>query len=212
MPEFVKKNKRHAKEKWQRKFYFCDLGRTGSHSFISNFILDGYEMTKGSRTSVYKTRQEIFDWYDGRRGIDKILPEESYAVVRHPIERIESHIRWMVKSKKAFRKENGFFDFVDYSLDNIYDSELMCHLIPAFESILFDATVLQYELGNRKIADYFVENKIVSSWNRIFPIKDEGRARINWLDCPDSIRDKILKTYEKDFENFDYDPFEYLKK
>jgi len=210
MPEFVKKAKRGSRKK-DKKLYFCQIGRSGFESILFNFTKDGWDVTQHDDCFMHMTRKQIISWYESRKKYGDFIPEESYAIVRHPMARIESHIKSMIYSKKAHRKENDFFDFIDLSIDKMHEKDLGRSIIPAVDCVLFDATVIQYEIGSRKIADYFVENKVVDKWTKNILPRGEKNVRIDWSKCPDSLRDKILKTYEQDFEAFDYDPDDYFK-
>ena len=209
MPEFIKKSERRARNKWEKRYYFCHVGRTGGRSILWNLVQDGYKIIHEEKPRP--TRDEIFELYSSKKGIDKIMPKEVISIVRHPMARIESHLRWANHVNKFSGQKNECFDFIDYSLDNIYEDELGRHLIPAFETVLFDATVLQYEIGFRKIAEFFVQEKIVDRWKRNIRIKENGKSRIIWENCPQALKEKILRIYEKDFEVFDYDPDTYFK-
>ena len=94
----------------------------------------------------------------------------------------------------------------------MYDKDYGRNIIPAFETVFFDATVFQYEMGIRKIADYLIENEMIKVWTKNIHIKEKASARILWEECPSNLKDKILKVYEKDFEAFGYDPYDFLKK
>jgi len=211
MPELIKKSAKRSEKKRERKIYLCNVGRTETYNITFNLMNDGYVKTEDYMGNKNLTRDEILSWYESRKGIDKKVPDESFAIVRHPIGRIESHVKWAVYYGKTHRKENGFFDFINYSIDNLFEEDFCRNIVPAFDSILFDATVFQYELGVRRISDFFVENKIVEKWTRIVSKKDEESLKVDWSKCPDSLRDKILKTYDQDFEAFDYDPDDYFK-
>ena len=209
MPEFIKKSQRNAKKKWVKRFYFCHVGRTGGRSIIWNFIQDGWDVVQDEKERP--TREEVFHGYKSKRGTDRIMPQESFAIVRHPIARIESHVRWAIKNKKLDPRKECIFEFIENSIENMFEDELGRHIIPAFECVLFDSTVIQYELGFRNIADYLVQNKFVEKWKKNIRIREDGKVRFDWSKCPEKTRDIILKTYELDFENFDYDPFDFLK-
>lgn len=208
MPEFYKKSKRKAEHKWEKRIYFCHVGRSAGRTLIWNYIQAGWEILNDNKEKP--NREEILENYKGK--IKKPVPSESFAIVRHPISRIESHLKWAICNNKVKRKEDGFFDYISLSIDNMYEEEYGRNIIPAFETVFFDATVFQYEMGLRKIADYLVENDMIEVWTKNIYIKEKASARILWEECPSKLKDKILKVYEKDFEAFGYDPYDFLKK
>ena len=210
MPEFIKKSNRRAKNKWKKRIYFCHVGRCAGRSIIWNYLQDGWDVIHDD--FIRPTRSEIKEMYIPRKHDQEVIPSESFAIVRHPVPRLVSHLRWAVKNKKVKNILEDQFCFLENSIDNLYENELGRQIIPGFDSILFDAVVLQYEMGMRNIADYLVENKMISKWTKNIRISEVAKVKIDWEKCPDSLRDKILKVYEKDFEEFEYDPFEFLKK
>lgn len=210
MPEFIKKSDRRSKRKWKKRIYFCHVGRCGGRSVIWNYLKDGWDVIVDDVRNP--TREQIEGMYVHRKHDQDKLPDESFAIVRHPIARLVSHLKWAVRSNKVSNKLEDQFRFLDNSLDNLYEVDLGRHLIPAFDAILFDSVVLQYEMGMRNIADYLIENGLIDKWTKNIRISDPAKVKIDWEKCPDSLRDKILTIYENDFKEFEYDPYEFLKK
>lgn len=211
MPELFKKPDKKSRKKGEKKIYVCSIGRTGFEGIVYNLIQDGYSLTE-HQPSGNLSRDEVTEWYEKRRStVEREIPDVSFAIVRHPISRIESHVKFSLYKKMLQKNEEELFDFIDHSLDNLFEENLGKNIIPSFDSALFDATVFQYEIGMRKIADYFVENKIVKKWTKLINVKDEENVRISWGKCPVSIKDKILRIYEQDFEQFEYDPDDFFK-
>ena len=207
MPEFYKKSDRREKNQWRKSSYFCHVGRTGGRSLIWNFIRCGWNIIQDD--IVHPTREEVFSQYKSKPH-DRIMPTESFAIVRHPIDRLVSHGRWAIEFNKL--KNRDFFEYIDYSIDNMYDTNLGRQIIPAFDSMFFDATIIQYEIGHRKIADFLVKEKLIEKWVKNVVIREDSKIRPDWSKCPEKLRSKILKTYESDFETFEYDPYKYLIK
>ena len=210
MPEFIKKSQRNIRDKWVKRYYFCHVGRSGGRSLVWNYIQAGWDVI---RDDIEKpTREEVLQSYASKRGTDRIMPAESFAIVRHPISRLESHTRWALHNKKLDRIKDCPFEFMNHSMENIYDPDLGRQIIPAFDTVFFEATVFQYEIGMRKIADHLVESGFIERWKKNIKIRENSKLRLDWSSCPEHVRDKILKTYEKDFDAFEYDPYEFLKK
>lgn len=208
MPEFIKQSQRNAKKQWVKRYYFCHVGRTGGRSISWNYLNAGWQIIQDE--IIRPTREEVEAQYKAKRGTDKIMPSESFAIVRHPLDRLTSHMRWAIQNKKS--KKEDFFNYISYAIDNMYDPDLARHIIPAFDSIFFDATVIQYELGFRRIADYLIENSFIEKWKKNIVIRENERLRVDWSKCPEGLKSKILKVYENDFDAFGYDPDDKFKK
>ena len=156
-------------------------------------------------------------WADAARLIPQAMIGASFAVVRHPVDRLVSVFLWQREWEQTLASDTTLTDFIDqveadwpalprkHSWDN--------HASPMADFMPPDCTLFRLEDGLDPVVAWLDDlagdaegPRQIGVSNRIgAQLKRRGRELPN-IDISDTNRQRIATLYAVDFERFGYDP------
>ena len=195
MVELCRKNHKTGENE---RVYFCHVPRTSGRTIVKMMETAGWSTSY----EMHGRESRHFNYFEIRAHYRGCLPK-SFAIIRHPMDRIAS--AFSVHGNVSSASEL-FRSFMDMPTEKIYTVWNMC-LRPASEFVLDSSEVFRYEDGLAQVAQALAFRGWISSNSSMPHLGKSLQLFVDWSAAPTAVLEKVLQVYAQDFYFFDYQTF-----
>lgn len=196
MPELNRINSHTGKEE---RLFFCHIPRCAGRSIIKMMELDGWRVDY----DLLGNNHRHANYFELRVKYKETKEPRSFAIVRHPMRRLESAFR---ENGRASSPNEMFRIFEEMTTQKIYTA-FNRKIRPAADFILDESEIMKLDVGFSYIHHELIMRGWLSRKSKDVHLGRTDGTPIDWTKAPTRIVDKIMQVYAQDFYHFEYDLF-----
>lgn len=196
MPELYRKSPHTGKEE---RLFFCHVPRCAGRSIIKMMELEGWR----ADYDVQGHNERHPNYFELRLKYKETKEPRSFAIVRHPMLRLESAFR---ENGRASSPSEMFSIFEEMPTQKIYTA-FNRKIRPAADFVLDSAEVMKLDVGFSHIHHELIMRGWLSRKSKAVHLGKTDGSPIDWKKAPSHIVDKIMQVYAQDFYHFEYQLF-----
>lgn len=196
MPELFRNSPHTGKEE---RLFFCHVPRCAGRSIIKMMELGGWRVDY----DLLGNNQRHATYFELRLKYKETKEPRSFAIVRHPMRRLESAFR---ENERASSPNEMFRIFEEMPIEKIYTA-FNRRIRPAADFVLDNAEVMKLDAGFPQIHHELIMRGWLPRRSKDVHLGKTDGTPIDWTKAPAHIVDKIMQVYAQDFYHFEYQLF-----
>ena len=177
------------------RLFLCGVPRCANGSILSMFKANGWSVD-----CEILGREEGFSPYQTLEAHYRDEMPASFALIRHPMRRLESAIRDRLKASTS---KEIFDRFVAMNVGDLY-RESGGSFRPASDLVMDSTEIFKIDRGLHQPLTAFRARRWLP-WSALEGRENESKAkRVDWRRAPAHVVEKVLKVYAEDFYHFEY--------